>query len=279
MRTLGVFASASSALRFLFDLYVRSGPPLLVYQMGKVGSMSVARSLRAAGCHRVFRTHRLVPRNYRRNPPGQRVVSSLLRRRFVLDDSSRLRIVSPVRDPVPRNVSGFFQNLDRFVEDPVRTPVPELQRLFVERYPHDVGLNWFDDELRAAFGIDVFAHPFDPSLGHATIGKGRVELLLFRIELADDRIARLLADFVGADALVLLRANDAAARGARHGRAYDEFRRTLVLPEALAGSIYASKYARHFYSSEERRAARARWTAAPLEARAPCGAQTSSASG
>lgn len=248
-----------SPVRFLLGLYVRRRPPVLVYQMGKVGSMSIAAAVRGAGHRRVFRTHRLVPSNYRHDPFGQRAASSLLRRRFVGRDTQRIRIISPVREPVSRNVSGFFQNLHRFVDDPQNTPTPELQRLFLECYPHRVGIDWFDAEMRVSFGIDVYSYPFDPGRGHATVGDGRVDLLLFKIELPDDTIAALLTDFLDLDIPTLPRVNAAAARGRRHESTYDDFRRTLVLPDTLSDAIYESKFARHFYSRQERRSARDRW--------------------
>lgn len=260
-----------SPVRFLFDLYVRRGPPVLVYQTGKVGSMSIAAAARSAGCRRVFRTHRLVPDNYRNDPWRQLSVSTLLHRRFLSRDAPHLRIISPVRDPVSRNISGFFQNLKRYADDPEHASVGELQRCFLERYPHDVGVRWFDTEMRQAFGIDVYAHPFDPAVGHTAVREGSVDVLLFKIELPDETIAVLLAEFLEVEAVALERVNEAAARGPRHKSAYDQFRRSLALPAELVDTLYDSQFARHFYTAEERRAGRARWTAAASRAATPIG--------
>jgi hypothetical protein len=260
-----------SPVRFLFDLYVRRGPAVLVYQMGKVGSMSIAATLRSAGCRRVFRTHRLVPDNYRGDPWYQRSVSALVQRRLLRRDTTPVRIISPVRDPISRNVSGFFQNLKLYADDPEHASVSELQHFFVERYPHDVGVRWFDREMRQSFGIDVYAHPFDPAVGHVTLRQGRVDVLLFKIELSDETIAALLAEFLELDTVALARINEAAARGQRHKATYDDFLRSLALPVELVDSLYDSQFARHFYSADERGAARERWASASAPDAAPIG--------
>jgi len=242
---------------------------VLVYQTGKVGSMSIAAAARSAGYRRVFRTHRLVPDNYRNDPWRQRSVSALLHRRFLSGGAPPLRVISPVRDPVSRNISGFFQNLKRYVDDPAHASVRELQHRFLERYPHDVGVRWFDREMRNALGIDVYAHTFDPAVGHATVREGRVDVLLFKIELPDETIAALLAGFLELESVALERVNEAAARGQRHKSTYDEFRRSLALPTKLVDSLYDSQFARHFYSADERRTGRARWTTEAARAATP----------
>lgn len=257
LKPLGV---GRSVARLLADLYVRRGPAVLVYQMGKVGSMSIASSLRACGMQRVFRLHKLQPDNYRDDPIGQRVVSMLVRRRFVRDDSARVRVISPIRDPVSRNVSAFFQNLHRFVDEPSRACVRDLQQAFIDRYRHDAVANWFETELHRTLGIDVYGHEFDPAVGHARLSQGRIDLLLFKIELPDATITRLLADLLELDSLTLTGANEAATKKGPGYDLYEPFRKTLVLPDELADSIYDSKFAQHFYTPEERAEARARWT-------------------
>ena len=52
-----------SNLYIQWHLNCRSMAPIIVYQMGKVGSSSIRDSLKSSGVHPVFHVHRMNPRN------------------------------------------------------------------------------------------------------------------------------------------------------------------------------------------------------------------------
>ncbi|MGH0028376.1 MAG: hypothetical protein ACQGVC_01180, partial [Myxococcota bacterium] len=133
--------------------------PVLVYQMGKVGSSSVLRTLEQAPepARPVIAVHYLVPREleaarayYRRGTGrsspdrytwmlGDAVGARLMQ----LGDRVRLPVVSLVRDPIAREVSSLFQ-------DP---------RVFADRLRDAEGR--IDVEGACAFLAERFAGP-DP---------------------------------------------------------------------------------------------------------------------
>src|SRR4051812_540398 len=101
--------------------------PVLVYQMGKVGSSSITGALSRIPGLEVHQVHRLnvsnierVQEAHRRRgwplPPGDeqglQVIEKYIRPRVPL------RIVTLVRDPIARNISYFFQNLDKICNTP-----------------------------------------------------------------------------------------------------------------------------------------------------------------
>lgn len=73
-----------------------AGPDVLVYQMGKVGSTSIVRSLRAAGAGEVVQTHShdLARELIAARRPGRTIT-----------------LITGVREPLARCISAFFQNL------------------------------------------------------------------------------------------------------------------------------------------------------------------------
>ena len=152
--------------------------PVLVYQMGKVGSSTVARTLRACpGLQRpVLSVHCMVPREieaakqYRRRVGGAAKVGYAVTLGAVLGDriaavGDRVHfpIVSLVRDPIAREISSVFQTSALFGEAlrvGGRIDVDRVSAFLTERFsapdPCGYAEEWFDRELAVTFGIDVF---------------------------------------------------------------------------------------------------------------------------
>ena len=99
-------------------------PPVLIYQMGKVGSSTVKQSLlKTAIKNPLFYVHYLSWKsihsveNYFANksmaPPSHIQYSKIVRQLIDLYKGQiRFKIVSLVRDPVARNISSTFQNVN-----------------------------------------------------------------------------------------------------------------------------------------------------------------------
>lgn len=133
----------------------RSGEPVIVYQMGKVGSSTIARSLEAIRWDRpVFQIHML-----ERGRLDQKPVDAPLPSGPVWESKNVIRlmerrhpgvpwtIVARVREPVARNVSAFFQALSwyypRFHEEAKTGEynVEAMAAAFLDQYLHDTPLN------------------------------------------------------------------------------------------------------------------------------------------
>lgn len=231
---------------------------VLVYTMGKVGSTAITHALEARPDLAVFHVHHLGDRADRGH--GHRQALSALLWRELVTPGVPAAVITLTREPVARNVSAYFQNLRREVGGaaPWTRPPAELAAHFLARFPHTRALTWFDDEPRRALGVDVYAQPFDPALGHARLDHARYPTLVLRCELADADKAAQVAGFLGLAALTLPRANVAADKA--YARAYEAFRAALRLPAPLMDELLESRYARCFYSAAERAAAKARWS-------------------
>ena len=212
-------------VRFLHRLAREDGRraelPVLVFQMGKVGSTAVTRSLRRAFAERsvaergspprrVYHVHQIAgpaapeppPEDLLRTPHEHRLLRAW-RDAYLLDwiereRARRWQVVTIVRDPMARNLSAFFQGCEvaaleggrwqfRSERYGVELVVAEsepgpLLEAFVERFPHERPLDFFDTQLAALFGIDVFAQPFPREAGWAVCRSERCETLLLRLE-------------------------------------------------------------------------------------------------
>jgi hypothetical protein len=261
-------------------------PVLFIHQMGKVGSTSIARSLKnvqAGVPWRIYQTHFLsmagmdfvesresaayggwseVPRRTKRFLVYSRAISKHLNEGDFYDRSCK--VISLVRDPVATNLSGFFHNLHWWPDDlraRCQSGAPgwqqELLDHFLLHYPHDVPEDWFDMEMKSVFGIDVFASDFDKKTGYRRFDSEKFPLLLLRLEDLDKDMAGVIGDFLNMDGLVLQRSNTGQDKW--YAEMYAAFKSAVALPASYLDKVYASSYVNHFYAASEIAAFRKRW--------------------
>jgi hypothetical protein len=272
--------------------------PILIYSVGKVGSSTVAEALAARGLGAsLYHLHWLTPARLRRDAELQRAAAARhrgtpleahFRPRYVWrgeflrervqgppPGGGSWRIVTLVRDPLARNVSAFFQNLPLLGYDVAARPGPRsedevdaLLALFARTYLRPGGadaidgdpLTWFDEELAAVFGTDVYAAPFPVERGFAIHEGARARVLVLRLEDLDRCAAAAFEAFLGLRGLALRR--EQGAEDKAYAALYRRFRERLRVPDDALERFYGSRYARHFYSDAERARFRARWAGA-----------------
>ncbi len=250
--------------------------------MGKVGSTSVYRALRAAAPgFTVYHVHTLDPRQiasaqraYARSYSARGVIPHhLLASRRLRDELARgqprgrWKVVTLVRDPIARNVSSFFQDIqlrhpdypyaDRVASGDTEGLADELVALFLARHDHDEPLRWCDRELSGVLGVDVYAQPFPHDTGWATYRAPSADVLVLRLEDVDDVLEPASRAFLDISGVVPEQENVASDKSYADG--YRAFLARLRLPEGYVDRTYASRYARHFYSAAERDAFARRW--------------------
>ncbi len=198
------------------ELKQSSGSPLIIYQMGKVGSKSVKKSLEVLNLdmplyhshllteariaetekqrQKYFRTQR---EPYLRRPWLNQFLRNQIDRGL---SNKKWNIITLTRDPIARNVSTFFENLqlrpiqnnDTFVIEsdyygisPITVKLDDvhvLVELFFAKLRHDTPLEFFDQELKAVFGVDVYDRDFPKSSGYQIINDKIADVLLIRLE-------------------------------------------------------------------------------------------------
>jgi len=283
------FAAARRA-----TLRAAAAPLRIVYAPGKTGTHTLERALRRADpASRVERTHVLARGELRRlaaalaAAPGSRFAASQraqlehahalrralaerawLRRRF--DGVTRPELVVGIREPVSRMLASLFQQLDAYFPNPAdatpaavaallaRGPDPAADVLTRLVDGNRVGLPawWLERELRASFGIDVFATPFPHAAGYQVIESPRARALVLRLEDLD-RLAEPIASFLGVAQLELAPVNRGLDRP--WAAAYRACREGCRFAPALVDGLLGSRMAIHFYTADERARFRARW--------------------
>jgi hypothetical protein len=164
-----------------------TAPPILIYQMGKVGSTTVYDSLRAAALpNAIFHLH-FISQDFRENKKNLKAVGiDPPPYPFYLGDAVRkvlprpCKIISLVRDPIAVVVSGLFQN-PYFANEEIRRPQEQLTmrkhintwnasfrtiRLYVNE--------WFDRELKQVLVL-MFFHTLSCKRQHAIYAKAMLK--------------------------------------------------------------------------------------------------------
>jgi hypothetical protein len=218
-------------------LTVEDPKTVLVYQMGRVGSNRIVTALREAGFNPLhvhyfmnqgeFGTEKLPP-----------------------DSLQSWKIITPVRDPIARNISAFFmQSRDpnhkvTYLDSDREQRRFELSlRKFLRAYPHNWAEQWFDKEFLPATGINPFLTPF-PKLESYQIVKDFHEVLFLRTEDLDLLGATAISNFVG-------KSISLPSGYEERSKEYKYFLRNVQLPDWYISRMYSSEWVRHFYTTQE----------------------------
>jgi hypothetical protein len=248
--------------------------PILVYQMGKVGSSTVVQVLESLRLPSpVLHLHTLQRHNLAQAISRQRgsvrprlhehlLVSGLLIPRLPFP----CRVITLTREPIARVISFVFEDRWKKIPDALRRDgtidVARARHVIEEMLRADNGhadpTYWFEEELQAVFGMDVFSRPFDRERGYMQLERDEISLLVLRLEDLDRVLAPALAHFldVPAEKIRPSSANVGARKG--YGATLKEVKATLQLPDELLDRIYGTRYAQHFYA-EEAALLRSKW--------------------
>lgn len=216
--------------------------PVYVFQMGKVGSTSLVSTLSANYKGVVVCAH-----NYGGMCPSSQ---RLLKWRKGL--RLPVYVICPVREPLSRNVSAFFENFkrDSGVEFSEREwTAPELRDMFLRHYPHNICLEWFDRNFRTTFDIDVFSKPFPVERKWDTYRKGSVRVLVYRSDLGYSEQLAVISQFIGCKIDSWNYRNKAEDK--EYKNSYKEFCTSVTLPDIYISVMCASRFCQHFWSKEE----------------------------
>lgn len=228
---------------------------IIVYSMGKVGSTSVYHSLRR--CLRpvdIFHTHFLSDHWLKQELPTLNKhfhhnieIGNRIRDHIKKTPAKRLKIVTLVREPIGRDISGIFQNLPAHFHglDP---SFEEVVRV-LERHEHSYTLNWFDTEFRNFLGFDIYALPFDKTKGYSIYRTESADILCIRLEDLNRVFSIAFEEFLGITGLELVAKNISATKDTS-----ELYKKVLALYKPSAEKlsfVYSSKYVRHFYSDME----------------------------
>lgn len=247
-----------------------------IYQPGKVGSKSIAYGLHDRAVH--FHSLQLAYYPYLFNDmPPKNLVDRYIEK---IRKNDKIRIITGVREPIGRDISVLFQPTDFSWKGPLRyiTNVPfytygdytggktekdtivtpkwknslidtflDAQKIMISRKTDE--FSWFDYEIKALFGIDIYKYPFDKEKGYQIIKKDNVEIFLYKCEKLNE-LERELGEFVGDITYKL--GNENVNEQKIYQYTYLEFKKNVVLDKEYFDYYYKdNEKVLHFYSPKE----------------------------
>jgi hypothetical protein len=252
---------------------LRDQEPIIIFQRGKVGSTTITESLRRLNLgNPIYHVHFIndVDRRHKRIVNELKLthreyfarskhflIGQYLQREIKRGlNHKKWKVITLVRNPVKQRISSFFQIVDlimpNFQERYLRKEISaeELGALLMRHMRSNAtSTDWFDYQMAPVFGIDVFAHAFPTHQGYQIYHEQRADLLLMRLEDLDRSAPRAFKEFLGIDEFSLVMRNTATTK--HYATVYEEFEKTIVLPEPYVDAICEGKGARHFYTIEE----------------------------
>ena len=239
---------------------------IFIYQMGKVGSTTLEQCVpNAVHIHAFHSKNHTCPVRlkglakfglkhffYRLE---QELLNYLLRRTF--KRRKHTKIITLVRDPIARNISMFFHDLDAYLFaahtnclNTRKRPLPTreqsmatLKEVFEQEFDHCYSLTWFDKEFLPMTGINIYQQPFDIENGVGYSQNNNIELLCLRSDKLRDNLHELQR-FVGAE-VILSSTNQAKDKW--YGDIYQKFKLDYTPSAKLQNEIEKSQFYKKFF--------------------------------
>jgi hypothetical protein len=226
---------------------------VVVYSMGRDGSAPIAQALRRTqGVHlrQVYTLHRPVVAKFILQNPDHIPEHLRLSEEIIKKDipaENPLYFVTVLHDPFSRHIHHTFNLLkNQWGMDMLRQALssPNGARSYFESVPATHTTEWFEQEYRAATGLNVYGEAFDPQQEYKifTLGVHKFLLLSAHASVAHQR--QILSAFLARDVEPVL-------EEVSPFEGILSYFTAQVLSEgweSLVHAFWATPYARHFFS-------------------------------
>jgi hypothetical protein len=156
-------------------------------------------------------------------------------------------IITLVREPVERNFSAYFENMQKW---DLKTPNTKgLIESFVRDYEHSIPLEWFDEEFKVATGIDIYDYDFSKEKGWLMLEKENSKVLIMKVECSHQEKIKALNQTLELDNIELVNKN--VGNNKTYAEEYNDFKSSITLPNSYFSLMSQSKYSKFFYSESE----------------------------
>jgi hypothetical protein len=186
-------------------------------------------------------------------------------RRLLSDEKREIVLLGGVREPIALLVSIWFQGRHslslELSEDLQPQKVAEfvMETFSTNPYAFLPLESWFDNEIKATTGIDVFSAGFDTARGYEVYRHGKVRYALIRLDRMN-HLPLMLEDVfdIPADLLPVKSLNRAEDRP-HQAAVYKRITHSITFPEEFVSEVYSTKYAQTFWTPDELAKYASRW--------------------
>ena len=185
-------------------------------------------------------------------------------RRLLSEEKREIVLVGGVREPIALLTSIWFQGREslglELNEDLHPREVAEfvMETFSTNPYVYLPLESWFDNEIKATTGIDVFSAEFDTARGYQVYRHGKVRYALIRLDRMN-HLPLMLEDVfdIPADLLPVVSLNRAEDKP--KAAVYKRIMDSITFPEEFVSKAYSTKYAQTFWTTDELANYASRW--------------------
>lgn len=230
--------------------------PLFVYQMGKVGSRTVANTLEPY--YYIRHSHLSSVFDEQMSSLGLKKGSGL--------KGEPINLISIVRDPIAREISAFFQNIDNEGHKCYMGPREEVLKMDIEllmdsftaniKSNLEYILNWFDLDFINSTDVNIYDYKFDQSQGWGEINDLNFKILLLRLEDSKQNFVEALNCLLSNRREGAIEIDKLCLQNVSSEKWYYElmkqFKNQITFDTKLLEQVYSSQFCKHFYTEDER---------------------------
>jgi len=221
--------------------------PTLIFQFGKVGSTLLTKAL---GGHYLIDPRDKYSDNFCIQAHSHNLVRDILEKTNV-----RIKMIVPIRFPIHRNISAFFEGIHKHFELPKGDILNLSHNVLEEKFrcgELDTSISWINQWVDSAIDIlsDAFLlGGFDFQNPHRIITLNRLDILVIRMEDVE-KWPEYLKMFFGAK-IEMPKIHNMIGTQRWYGGLYKRFLNQYKISSEEASSIRQSKYVATYYSDEE----------------------------
>ena len=249
---------------------VEKKEPILIYQMGKVGSSTIAHTLEQLQLDSpILHIHTLSESHLNHAIQRQRSTSSRYLHKHLLVSSILVdklkqgvfpcKVITVTREPVSHAISFVFEDMKKQAPEAIvgdqKVDVDVIKRTLDKLFSEKNGVSnpgiWFDNELKECLGIDVFSVPYDHEQGFSIIEGDNISVLVIRMEDINKALMPALSTFLEMELshISMKRANIGSKKW--YANDIKLVKDTYRMKNEFAAALFETQYFEHFYPTEK----------------------------
>lgn len=242
--------------------------PILVFTMGKVGSLSIYYALKNDWRTPVFHVHSLSEAEqkfyeeecFKRGIlPGSRSAIPMINSQ-ILKKKRPYKIITLVRNPIDRNLSAFFEAFEYYIgttAEKYQGSMAELEQKFYELLPHTYATDWFQDYFYQQTGVNIYDFGYDKAKKYQLISAQNIEILVMDVALDDSIKEKLVVDFTHRQLVSIDRKNVRESTAAAD--LYKEFKSSIRFGKNYLSGLLETQYFNHFFDEDSKLKTLQKW--------------------
>lgn len=236
---------------------------IVIYTFGKSGSSSVYYTLMSKlPFKKIFHLHFLSDYWIKEVFPGTPHERNIHKAEAYFQhlkkrSNKKIKYITLVREPVGRDISGFFQNYRLTGEKFDKKDLESIRKIISDK-GHDLAINWFDTDFFNYTGFNIYSNKFDRKKGFEIykIDKDS-EVLVILTHRLTEVFKKAISEFLNLEIGNLINFNKSSDK--KDGQLVQQLKNYYFESDEKIDKVYSSKFVEHFFSKNEIETYKQKW--------------------